>query len=247
MANNASSGYESGIMTLPSLLITRPIASAACFVARLAKDIQRDVTIVISPLLEIVPTGAQIDLTEVAGVIFTSSNAVELTPKGNHLPAFCVGHRTAKRAEAAGWAVVAEERTADKLVARLAEMAPPGPLLHLAGAHRRGDIAGRLTELGSPTNVLVLYAQTTLDLTAEAIELLDREGPVVVPLFSPRSAAQFIEQVPDLRNVTIVAMSDAVAQCCLNLGAAGVLVAAAPTGQEMLRCVEKVLCDISLA
>ena len=232
---------------MPSLLITRPIASAACFVAGLAKDIQRDATIVVSPLLEIVSTGVQIDLTGFRGVIFTSSNAVALAPKGIQRPAFCVGQKTAKRAEAAGWSVIAEERTADQLVTRLAELAPTGPLLHLAGAHRRGDIADRLSALGTPTEVIVLYSQNKLDLTTQAIELLNGEDPVVVPLFSPRSAAQFIEQAPDLHNVTIIAMSEAVAKYCLNRGAARVLIASTPTGQEMRLNVEKVLRDTSLA
>ncbi|MGJ8627160.1 MAG: uroporphyrinogen-III synthase [Sulfitobacter sp.] len=234
-------------MTMPSLLITRPIANAACFVADLAKDIQQDVTIVVSPLLEIVPTGVQIDLTGFRGVIFTSSNAVELAPKGIQHPAFCVGQKTAKRAEAAGWSVIAKESTADQLVTRLAELAPTGPLLHLAGAHRRGDIAGRLSALGTPTEVIVLYKQSKLDLTTQAIELLNGEESVVAPLFSPRSAAQFIEQVPDLHNVIIIAMSEAVARYCLNRGAARVLIAATPTGQEMRLNVEKVLRDTSLA
>lgn len=247
IANNASAGYDSGAMTPTSLLITRPHASAARFIARLAEDIRQNVTIVTSPLLEIVPTGVQPDLAGYAGVIFTSSNAVTLAPEGNQKLAYCVGHLTAENAKITGWTVSAHEKTAEDLVAYLSEMAPAGPLLHLAGRHRRGDIAARLTAMGIETKVQILYDQKLMPLSEQAHALLQAEGRVLVPLFSPRSAAQFIDQVPHLHNVIIVAMSDAVAQCCRGLGAAHVLIAAAPTGQEMVQAVEKVLRNTSLA
>tara|TARA_R110000787_G_scaffold250480_1_gene356099 strand:+ start:122 stop:826 length:705 start_codon:yes stop_codon:yes gene_type:complete len=234
-------------MTLPSLLITRPQASATRFAAGLARDVRQRVKIVTSPLFEIVPTGIRPDLSRYAGIIFTSSNAVALAPKVNHRPAYCVGHIAAERAKAAGWTIFAEEQTAEHLIARISEMAPAGPLLHLAGKHRRGDIAARLTALGITTEVHVLYDQNAVDLSAEAHALLKGAAPVIVPLFSPRSAALFVDQTPHLHNVIIVAMSDAVALCCQGLGAARILVVAAPTGQEMLRTVEKVVRSSSLA
>ncbi len=234
-------------MTLPSLLITRPQARARSFAAQVAKLVHPDVAIVVAPLLEIVPTNVTIDLSGYGGVIFSSSYAVDLAPDNIRHPAYCVGRRTAEQATAAGWTVQAVGQTADDLVAQIAGLAPTYPLVHLAGRHRRGDIMQRLTALGIPIDVLVLYDQRAVALTAQALELLKGEAPVVVPLFSPRTAAQFFDQVKHLRNVHIVAMSDAVAQCCFGFGIEHLSIAAEPTGQEMLRSVEKLVCDISLA
>lgn len=247
MANNANAGYEHETMTLPALLITRPHEAAVRFEVGLSQDIRSRAKIVISPLLEILPTGAEPDLSPYGGVIFTSSNAVALAPRGNQMPAFCVGHVTAQRAKAAGWEISAEAETAEHLTSQLEKISPKGPLLHLAGKYRRGEIAERLTALGIATDVLVLYDQRPVALSDEAQALLKGEGAVVVPLFSPRSAAQLLEQAPQLHNIIIVAMSDAVAQCCREMGARRILVAAAPTGQEMRRSLEKVMRNTSLA
>lgn len=234
-------------MTQAALLITRPHARALHFKAQLSQDVQRNVKIVISPLLEIVSTGVQPDITNYAGAIFTSANAVSLVPEGAEKPAYCVGSVTAERAKVAGWRVSAQELNADDLVARIAGMKPQGPLLHPAGRHRRGDIAARLTTLGIKTDVQVLYDQKPLPLSEQARALFKREGQILIPLFSPRSATQFVEQAPHLRGVTVVCISDAVAQRCKGSGVASVITVPAPTSLEMLRSVEKVLRSTSLA
>jgi uroporphyrinogen-III synthase len=234
-------------MTQTALLITRPYASAMRFEARVSQDVRRSANIVISPMLEIVPTGVQPDLANYSGVIFTSANAVALMPEGAGKSAYCVGSVTAERAKTAGWMVLAQELNADDLVVRVTGLTPKGPLLHLAGQHRRGDIAARLTAMGIKTDVEVLYDQEPMPLSAQARVLFEGEGPIVVPLFSPRSATQFIEQAPHLRGVTLVCISDAVAEQCQGSGVASVVTVPTPTGQEMLLTVEKVLRGTSLA
>jgi uroporphyrinogen-III synthase len=215
-------------------------------VARLRPDLLSGIDVVLSPLLEIVPTGATPDTSLYGGVIFTSANAVRLAPTVKGQMALCVGSITAHHAQAAGWNVVAIEQTAEDLIARIAKIKPAGPLLHLAGRHRRGDIAERLNAVNIKVDVETLYDQTPVVLTKQAHAVLEGEGLVVVPLFSPRTAAHFIDQTPNLHNVTVVAMSEAVAECCKGTRVARILVAAMPTGQEMCRTVEKVLSSTSL-
>lgn len=234
-------------MTKNALLITRPRASADRFVARLSADLLQGIDVILSPLLEIAPTGANPDVTQYAGVIFTSSSAVNLAPPGNGQTAYCVGRTTADHAQAAGWQISVVEQTADDLVAKLHEIKPAGPLLHLAGLHRRGDIGAQVAAMGVNVDVEILYDQKLLALSAQAQLRLEGEGRVVVPLFSPRTAQHFMQKASRLHNVTVVAMSDAVAECCQGMDEANLLIAAAPTGQEMLRRVEKLLRDISLA
>ena len=232
---------------MPSLLITRPKASTDRFVARLSSDLRERFPVVISPLMRIVPIGDQPDLTNYKAVIFTSTNAVEFGPHGNERYAYCVGEETAKRARMAGWQVVTTAVNADGLVDDLAATGPIGPILHLAGRHRRGEIAQRMTARGTQVDVYTLYDQKLLPLSDEAQSLLDGEGRVVVPLFSPRTATQFIDQARKLDRVTMITMSKAVAQVCKGSHSANVLVAVAATGQEMIRSVEKAMYDISSA
>lgn len=234
-------------MTQATLLITRPLASALHFKAELPQDLQRTAKIVISPLLEIVSTGVQPDTTTYAGVIFTSANAVGLMSEGAGKPAFCVGSVTAEHAKVAGWRVLAQELNADDLVARIAGTDAGGPLMHLAGRHRRGDIAARLTARGIETDVEVLYDQKSMPLSAQARALFEGEGQILVPLFSPRTATKFVEQAPHMRGVTVVCISDVVAKRCQGAGVASVITVPSPTRSQMLMAVEKLLRGITLA
>ena len=79
-------------MPQPRLLLTRPHPGAAQFLDRLSPALRDGA--VISPLIEIAPTGVGVDLAPFAGVIFTSANGVAHAPKGDGRPAFCVGPQT---------------------------------------------------------------------------------------------------------------------------------------------------------
>ena len=85
-------------MPKPRLLLTRPHPGAAQFLERLSPALRDGA--VISPLIEIAPTGVGVDLAPFAGVIFTSANGVAHGPKGGTLPVYCVGEATAQAARA---------------------------------------------------------------------------------------------------------------------------------------------------
>lgn len=239
MANNAQ--------TSTSLLLTRPQDSADRFLARLDPDVLGGVTVCISPLMKIVPTGLAPDLSGYAGAVLTSAQVVALAPESTGLPAYCVGAQTAERAAKAGWAVAVIAETADALVAALIARGPAGPLVHLAGAHRRGDIALRLGNRGIPVDELTLYDQHLLPLNATAQSLLKGPGPVIVPMFSPRTARQFVDQAQTTASAHVVAISPAVAAVLRAVDLNGLETAAAPTGEEMARSVEMLLRKTSLA
>ncbi|GLQ28350.1 uroporphyrinogen III methyltransferase [Sulfitobacter pacificus] len=225
-----------------ALLLTRPDDSAARFVARLSDCAMQSVTTCFSPLLEIVSTGETADLTQVDAVIFTSARAVEFVPAVSQIAAFCVGVQTAEAARSNGWDVKLVAQTADALVASMRAAKVKGRLLHLAGVHRRGQIAARLGETGSLVEVVPLYEQRLLPLSDAAKDLLSGEIAVVVPLFSPRTAAQFVDQAPELGRVVVAAISPAVAQVFESGSVKAMHIAEAPTGDDMARLVEMLLC-----
>ncbi|MFY0659698.1 MAG: uroporphyrinogen-III synthase [Shimia sp.] len=192
----------------PLILLTRPLADAEGFAALLA-DMGVTAEVAFSPIVEIVPTEADVDLTNISGVLFSSRNAVAAVA-GHDLPAWCVGEATAEAARAKGWRAVAADGDAESLYARVLADAPKGPLLHIRGEVARGDLAGRLTKVGIQTREVVVYRQAAHPLSERAKTALMRENPVIVPLFSPRAAAQFAEQGPYYAPLHVVVMSEAV-------------------------------------
>jgi uroporphyrinogen-III synthase len=93
----------------------------------------------------------------------------------------------------------------------------------------------------------VLYDQPLCPLSEAAQNAIIGEVPCIVPLFSPRTAAQFAKQVKDVRSTTAVVMSDAVARKLGDMAFIDMIKVQTPTGDEMARCVELWLLDASLA
>lgn len=189
---------------LPAFLLTRPAVQSRRFAAQLHQRFGPDLAVTISPLL--VPSFLTPPFPQgpFAGLIFTSETGVAAfmahPARPDDLPklAYCVGARTAKAALNAGLEPVSADGDAIGLIALIRQNGQRGPLLHLCGKHTRGDIVQTLTNAGTPTQACVLYDQTAQDLTQPAVALLRGKEAVMVPLFSPRSAALFCEQVAAL-------------------------------------------------
>ncbi|WP_294228591.1 uroporphyrinogen-III synthase [uncultured Shimia sp.] len=223
----------------PLILLTRPLVDAEAFAVMLT-GLGITAEVEISPIVEIVPTEAEIDLSDVAGVIFSSRNAVAAVD-GYDLPAWCVGEATAAAAQAKGWRAVAADGDADSLYARVLADGPQGPLLHIRGKVARGDLAGRLTKVGIQTREVVVYRQTAHPLSERAKTALMRENPVIVPLFSPRAAVQFAEQGPYHAPLHVVVMSDAVQNALGDLPVETVVLSGKKEANAMAKAVAGLL------
>lgn len=229
-------------MASPTLLLTRPAASSQAFAASLDPEALAQVSLVISPLMEITGTGVMPSLTDMRGVIFTSANGVLFAPDGAGRPAYCVGAQTTRQAILRGWDARQAGDTADDLVAALDKNTANIPLLHLSGAHTRGDIARRLTAAGTPTDCEVVYDQKLLPLEPEAQDALC--GPCIVPVFSPRSAEQLVREAQGkLGRAHIVALSNSVAGPLIGEKTTQLIVLPAPQAVYMRKAVEN-LCKI---
>ena len=157
----------------PTLLLTRPEAQSRRFAASLP-----GLPVVISPIFDIVPVAHDAAvLARAEGLVFTSVHAVPAAGPGRGRLAYCVGGRTAEVAEAAGFRVIAGPGDAARLAPLVA--AATVPLVHPRGRHVAAD-------LGVPA--VVVYDQPARPLDAAAQALLSGDAPVILPLFSPRSA-----------------------------------------------------------
>jgi uroporphyrinogen-III synthase len=233
------------VMAQPILLMTRPKESAQRFLDRFSSPLMTGARVIFSPLIEIVPLASDQSFLTDYVAIFTSENGVRFGPAAEGRTAHCVGDVTAQAAAQAGWYVGEVKPTADDLVSRLVERQVTGLLIHFSGVHRRGDIAERLTHADIATSAVTVYDQRASDLTTEAKDALAGSVPVIAPLFSPRTAEIFLTAHLPLTSCRIAALSPAVAQVFEADPPQKMLVAEAPTGSEMARCVEKLLSDTS--
>lgn len=213
------------------LIITRPAPDGARF-AGFVRDAV-NVEILLSPLLEIVPLAANCDADE---VVFTSTNGVAQAERLGlkRGRAWCVGDRTAQLARQAGFDAISAQGTVEDVLAMILAEAPRGKLAHIRGKEVRGDLGPRLRAAGIDCVDAIAYEQRPLLLRSEAKLLIEGARPVIMPLFSPRSAVLLMEQVVLGPNVAVLAMSAAVAKMLPENRA---VVIDAPTGAAMLAAV----------
>ncbi len=224
------------------LLMTRPRAASERFVAQLPERLRSRVQVIYSPLLDIRPMEQAVDTTGVRGLIFTSANGVAAAAAQDvrrDLPAYCVGPATTETARQAGWAARMAGQTAEELVAKLLKERPESPLLHLRGEHSRGNIAKRLTDLGVTVLEQPIYQQRLLPLSPQAQAIAIGTAPVIVPLFSPRTARQFADVWRGTAPLFLAAISQASAESLENLAFAHLRVAKRPTPKKMRKTVKK--------
>jgi uroporphyrinogen-III synthase len=120
--------------------------------------------------------------------------------------------------------------------------------LHLRGREARGAVTERLTAAGVACEAAVVYEQLDLPLPDTARHLLTRSAPVLLPLFSPNSAARLAVATAGIAvaaPLLVAAMSPAVAAGWSGSRPARIAVADRPEAQAMLDALETLL-EVSL-
>lgn len=219
-------------------VLTRPAAQGARFADQLAGRFGDALRIIPSPLIAPVFLPVTLPAQEYGAVILTSETGAQAAGRLSGLPklAFCVGDRTAQAAQAAGFDAVSAKGDADALVAAILSAGQSGPLLHLRGRESRGDVAARLTAQGLPTAEVETYAQEPQPLTPSARQALDGVDPVLLPLFSPRTAQLLAAERPKAP-LLVAALSAAVADGLGDLSPHSLSVAKTPDAAAMLDAI----------
>lgn len=232
--------------TATHLLLTRPEAQSRAFAATLALRFGDRLRTVVAPLMAPRFLSPQLPEGPFDAVIFTSATALDAARRlGTLLPirAWCVGTRTAEVAQAAGFNASSANGDADDLVAAILSDPPKGRLLHLRGDDSRGDVAERLTAHGIATIATLIYRQEPQPLTPEAIALLQDPAPLILPIFSPRSAVLLAAALPTTTRARlhIAAISAAVAEAAALIPHVTLVVARQPDADCMLNVVGSLL------
>jgi uroporphyrinogen-III synthase len=237
-------GKQSAPAVPVPVLLTRPAAEGQAFAEALIRRFGDRVRPVVAPLMAATDLDPPLPQGPFAGVIFTSAAGVEAAAsRRTDLPrlAWCVGQKTAARAAAAGFEARSADSDATALVSAILADPPPGRLLHLRGEDSRGDLAERLVSAGIETESLVIYRQKAQPLPAEGASVLATDGPVILPLFSPRSATLFHAAMPTGTRAMLwlVVMSAAVAEAARPIPHRALIIATQPNAGAMLQACEE--------
>jgi uroporphyrinogen-III synthase len=229
------------------ILLTRAPAQADAYAATLTATFGDRLRLIRSPLLRITDVPGLVDLDGIHTLLFTSVNGVEAfaaRTARRDLPALCVGEKSAEAALVAGLSARAADGTAEGLL-RLAlgeGLGKTGDFLYLRGRHTARDLAEKLVAGGCPAREQVVYDQQAVPLSDDARDAL-AGGPVLVPLFSPRTARLFAAGAAgiDLDRATALCISDNVAVAIAKAGFGRVIVANDPTAESLTREIAAII------
>jgi len=236
------------------LLITRPEPGAAKTAEALRA---RGHDVLVDPMLDIVlQPGAALDPTGAQAIAATSANALRaLAERGDlsrftALPLFVVGANTASTARKIGFTEIrSADGTAEDLFRRITDTCDPaaGALLYAAGRDRVGDLEGDLAEAGYKVRLAELYRAETKDcFLTETIEALRAGALDGVLIYSQRTMEAVVQAAHNdgladaLRSLTIIAISDKAVAPAIALGCKKILVAARPTGDALIACLDQI-------
>lgn len=227
------------------VMITRPHEDAEPLARLLG---QRGIESLLEPLLSVVYLdGPAIDLGGVQALLVTSANGARaLARRGcrREVAVLAVGEASARAATEAGFATVETAAGDVEALARLAvgRLDPAaGALCHAAGDTVAGDLGRMLGRAGFDYRRQVLYRARRARRLSPAAARAIKKGPLDgVVLYSPRTAATFVELVRKARLVrackglTAWCLSPAVGEAAADIAWGGVRVAARPEQAAMV-------------
>jgi uroporphyrinogen-III synthase len=232
------------------VLLTRAADEAMRSAAKLEARGHRAV---LSPVLEMVPTGASWPSGVIDAVLATSAQAFELfsdapdwpLPESRRLlPLYLVGERTREAARERGFeGPTAIAPDAKELASEVvSSLAPPARLVYLAGRDRKPDLERTLAAAGHHVEVVEIYAaQAAEGLDAAAISALEAGEIGAVLHYSRRSAEIFLDLARraglDVHDHTHVAISQDAALPLWDARCNEVHVADQPNEQAIINAV----------
>ena len=231
------------------ILITRPEEDSHDLAARIeALGFEP----VLCPLMTIVDNDAQLGLSDVGALAFTSANGVRAFARKSDLrslPVFAVGAASAEAARDAGFSNVAiaggdVHALAGLIAETFARQKQTGAILHIAGAQVAGDFLGLLANANIPARRTVLYEAKAATKLPNAVEQRMRQDALAgATFFSPRTARIFASIVTNLSpplslNATCAfCLSPAVENELGEMGWKSIATADAPTTDALVAAI----------
>ena len=222
-----------------TLLLTRPFEQSL-ETAKRCEGLSAN--IVVSSLIEIVPTADMPETPADSSFVVTSQNGARRLPETQEgIVVFCVGDRTAQIASELGYVTKSAKGDVDDLLSLINRRDEIGPLVHVRGVHTSGDLVAKLSAQGHQASEWIAYDQREQPLSADAKLALNGKKPIILPLFSPRTASLLLAQGPFSAPIHPIGMSQAVLDALGSMQTHPPRVAARPTADAMLTEIEALL------
>ncbi len=144
--------------------------------------------------MKIIPLAVSIDPTAAHYLLFTSVNGLRAfmaLSRRRDIPVMCVGAKTAELAQDAHFRLLEVAPTAESLLARARTYGPGKTFLYLRARHTAKPVADTLIKSGNIVREHVVYEQVSCDLSKKAKACFQSQNQIILPLFSPRTAAIF--------------------------------------------------------
>jgi uroporphyrinogen-III synthase len=230
----------------PPILITRPEPQATRF-ARKLRGLDWVGKVHVAPLMT--PEILKVSLPQrpfKAVVLTSETGALAAGLLAANLPraAWCVGDRTARVARAKGFLARSAKGDSLALAQAIIASGQAGPLLLLQGRETAGHLGETLNSAGIETVSVTIYAQNLQPLTAAAERLIRGDGPVILPVLSPRSAQLLVQAWQDSgarAQPWPVALSPAVARALQAFGPDRVTIAETSDGDSLLAAMKDLM------
>ena len=223
----------------PVIILTRPKDGSDEFALDLGRALP-DAQIVQHPLQQMsFRERPSIGVARYGSYVFTSAQGVDAALRWNlpAKPCFCVGSKTAAAAGVIGGKVHDAKGTAQDLIHIMASEAVQGPALYISGTHISVDLVSSAAGVGVEIDRVIGYEQSAVDPDPALRALLSGGNPVILPLFSARSARLLLSVEQPRPNWHIIAISQKVAAIFDNSGVKMVDVASCPDGPSMKSAV----------
>jgi len=225
-------------------LITRPLEQSKRFSSQLVEVFGENIKVCISPVIEINTLKQSINTKSFQGLLFTSENGVRAFAKlsiERNLPAFCVGNQTALVARSCGFLSVSAQGDTNRLILLLKDQASELRLLYLRGKYVSADIEQELRKDNIKVVSKIVYDQTPMKLTHQAVQFLSGSDGVIVPLFSDRSnvilSKQFFQEMNSIR--IAICLSPAIARNVNPLHYSKVYVSPNPNSVSLIEEIKR--------
>ena len=222
----------------PKIILTRPEPGLSKFSVQLAQEVPSAQQY--CEALQVIDFKPyQGDLARYSGFVFTSSNGVRAAKRWDLPPrlGFGVGQVTTELARSYCDPVYDGGSDVEALIALIKSMMPDGPLLHIRGRVSVGNLATRLSEHGIETHEAIGYQQNVCTPSDVLIQLLQGGKPMILPLFSPKSAEILKALSTNREHWHVITMSQAVAEIFDANEVLKLEIAQKPNGVSMLNCV----------
>ena len=194
------------------LLLTRPLGGNERFCLKI-KHLLYSCEILDNPIqrIDFLPSLSKVNKNSV--LIFTSANGLRAAKKHNLInkKCFVVGANTKKIAVSFGYDVLGFSKDQENLLKLIKSKKPTESMVHIRGKHTFGNLCDALKRNQFSCLDIIGYNQEPLKIKKQNLQKIQSGRPVVLPIFSPRSA-ELLQSNLDLTGFNVIAISEAVAK-----------------------------------